>query len=106
MYVRVYAHSGSSTHMNMYVKVQQLLWMLSLKYPRVSLAWNSSSRLDWLARKPQGSICLHCPSFGITNVNHHIWLFVIFNAGSGAQNQVLVFAWQGAFTLSHLPSCL
>lgn len=37
----------------------------------LSLAWNSSRKLDWLVSKPQGSFCLTFPSIGTTSLH---WL--------------------------------
>jgi hypothetical protein len=44
----------------------------------LSLAWSSSSRLSWLARKPQGSACLLLPGAGrmwsFISSCRHVWL--------------------------------
>lgn len=44
--------------------------------PYLLLDWSSLSRLDWLAKEPQGSICVYFPSAGITSEYGHIKLFI------------------------------
>lgn len=37
----------------------------------LSLAWNSSTTWEWLAREPQGSFCLYLCTSGTTSTRHH-----------------------------------
>lgn len=51
-------------------------YQLCFLRPYLLLDWSSLSRLDWLAKEPQGSICAYLPSAGITNEYGHIKLFI------------------------------
>lgn len=62
--------------------------------------WTSSSLIDWLASKPQGSSCLHLPKTWIVNL--HAWLFLMWVLS--CQTWFFLHAWQAFYLLSHLPS--
>lgn len=65
------------------------------------LAWNSPSRLDWLAGKSQGSPYLLLPRARVTSAHRHTRHF---HTGSGNQTQIFVLAKQMLCWLSHLSS--
>lgn len=61
----------------------------------VSLTWNSTSRLDWLASKPQRFVYLCLPNTGTAKSWYHTQ---IFYADSRNGIQVLMFGMWHVFT--------
>lgn len=51
----------------------------------LSLAWNSSRKLDWLVSKPQGYFCLRFPSIGTTSLHWLLKMSFILNVIRGDQ---------------------
>lgn len=66
------------------------------------VAWSLLIILGWLTSEPQGSACLCLPRTGTRNTPPH-WAFYI---RARYQTQVLMFAWQTLYQLSHPPASL
>jgi hypothetical protein len=72
--VCVCVFSKSKIHL-WYCSSGKLIFIYLFRSPGLSPAWNSLSRLVWLATEPRGAACLHFLSSGVTSVCHHALIF-------------------------------